>query len=119
MKALVLILLLVVAAVLAHNYVQTGEIGFNVSVSEEKREILRLEDRLSEAVASYRVAGRGTAIGGMAPDSSLESVAAEVREIEREIEALENEIRQGDDLYPDLLGLKRQLGQAKREIGVP
>lgn len=119
MKTLVLILLVVVAGVLAHNYVQTGEIGFNVSVSEEKRQIMRLEDRLSDAVAAYRVAGRGTSIGGMAPDSGVETAAAEVERIEREVESLEERIRQGDDLYPDLLGLKRKLGQAKREVGIP
>lgn len=119
MKALVLILILIAAGVLAHNYLQTGEIGFNVSVSEEQLQIRDLEERLSDAARSYRVAGRATAIGGLAPDDTVESAAADVREIEREVEALRRKIREGDDLYPKLQALERKLLSTKREIGIP
>lgn len=119
MKAIVLILVLVLAAVLAHNYVQTGEIGFNVSLSEEKREIRHLEERLSDASRTYRVAGRATAVGGMAPDAGVETAAADVRQVERAIEELRQRIREGDEEYPDLLALERKLRATKREIGIP
>ena len=119
MKALVLILILVAAGVLAHNYLKTGEIGFNVSVPEEQVQIRELEERLSDAARSYRVAGRATAVGGMAPDVSVESAAADVREIEREVEGLRRKIREGDKLYPKLQGLERKLLATKRELGIP
>lgn len=119
MKAIVLILVLVFAAVLAHNYIQTGEVGFNVSLSEEKREIRRLEERLSDASRSYRIAARPTTVGGMAPDVGVETAAAEVREVERAIRDLRERIREGDEEYSELLALERKLQATKREIGIP
>lgn len=119
MKALVLVLILVAAGVLVHNYLQTGEIGFNVSVSEEQRQIKDLEERLTDVSRSYRVAGRATSIGGMAPDVSVENATSEVREIEREVETLRRKIREGDELYPKLQALERKLLDTKREIGIP
>ena len=40
MKILVAIVVIIVGLMAAHNYMKTGEIGFNTSQSEEERELL-------------------------------------------------------------------------------
>ena len=90
MKVLFVFLAIVVGLVLAHNYVQTGEIGFATSLSDTEREIRRLDERLTDASRAYRVAGRGSAFGGVEGTSGAESVLGDVRAVEREM----NQLRQ-------------------------
>ena len=47
MKTVVLVLLVLGALVLGNNYLQTGKIGFNVSLSEDERELRALDEQLS------------------------------------------------------------------------
>jgi hypothetical protein len=118
MKVLLLVILVIVALVLGHNYVQTGKIGFNVSLTEDERELKRLGEALSEAVSAYRVAGRGTTVGGMAPDSEVETSVDTVRRVERELDELrprldtEEEVKRMRQLEARIAAAKAQMGIA-------
>ena len=116
MKALVIVLLLIGALMLGHNYLQTGKIGFNVSLSEEEAELRSLDDRLSDAVSAYRVAGRGTSIGGMAPDSTADSSAAAVRRVERDLAALEPRLDEAGKA--EAKALRARIASAKAQMGI-
>lgn len=118
MKTIVFVLLIIVALVLGHNYLQTGKIGFNVSLSEEELELRNLDDRLAEAMSGYRIAGRATAVGGMAPDSSAESAAGTVRRVERELAELKARI-EDEDVRAKAQALEDRLRAAKSELGIP
>ena len=117
MKILLLVLLVVSAMFLAHNYIQTGEIGFTSSLSEQEREIKRLDERLSGAWRSYRVAGRGTALGGMEGGSAAESALSEIRYVERELVRVKQQV-ETDREKERLSALEDKLREVKQEMGV-
>jgi len=119
-KVILIILLVIGALMLGHNYVQTGKIGFNVSLSQDEVELRRLADSLSEAVSAYKVAGRGTSIGGMAPDSNVETAMATVRRVERELAALEPRFNDADvDAKAEVEKLKGKIRAARQLMGIP
>ena len=117
MKMLMLVLLVVGAMFLAHNYIQTGEIGFTSSLSDQEREIKRLDERLSRAWSSYRVAGRGSALGGMEGGSAAETALGEVRYVERELARIKERL-ETDREKERLRALEDKLREVKREMGV-
>ena len=85
LKFVVIILIIIAAVVLGQNYMETGKIGFNVSLSEDEVKVREFEEQLNDAMRGYRVAGRGSSIGGMAPDESVEDAAVRLRKLKNEI----------------------------------
>ncbi len=116
MKALIAVGVLIGALMLGHNYLQTGKVGFNVTLSEEEAELRDLGERLSNAVSAYKVAGRGTSIGGMAPDSATEDAAAQVRRVERELAALEPKLDEAG--RAEAKELRGRIDAAKAQMGI-
>ncbi len=117
MKVLVMVLLVIAALMLGHNYMQTGKIGFNVSLTEDERELRRLGEDLSEAVGAYKIAGRGTSIGGLAPDSEVETSTATVLRVERQLEALKPQLDTEDEKVA-ASKLRAQIEAAKAQMGI-
>ncbi len=118
MKAILFILLLVGVLLLGHNYLQTGKIGFNVSLSEAERTLRTLDERLDDALRGYKVAGTTTGIGGLAPDSSAEHLSNEVRAVEQEL----TRFKQGtsdEELEVQIRALEGKIRDAKAEMGIP
>jgi hypothetical protein len=117
MKALVLVVLVIAALMLGHNYIQTGKIGFSVSLSEDERELRRLGETLADAVNAYRVAGRGTSVGGLAPDSEVETSSETVRRVERQLEELKPSLDTEDEKAA-AAELRRRIEAAKAMMGL-
>lgn len=117
MKTIFVLALVVAAIFLAHNYLQTGEIGFSTSLSDTEREIRKLDERLSDAMRAYRVAGRGASIGGLEDGSSAESALGDVRAVDRELEHLKPRVNEGRE-KERLRALEQKLREAKRLMGV-
>lgn len=118
MKTILFILLLVGALVLGHNYLQTGKIGFNVSLSESERTLRTLDERLDDALRGYKVAGTTTSVGGLAPDSSAEHLANEVHDIEIELTRFKQGISD-EELEVQIRALEAKIRDAKAEMGIP
>jgi len=117
MKILFLLLAIVGALMLAHNYIQTGEIGFGNSLSDTEREIRRLDEQLTDALRAYHVAGRGSAFGGMEGTSGAESALGDVRRVERELESIR--LRSATESERQRLAdLERHLKEVKQELGI-
>lgn len=118
MKTILLILVVIGALLLAHNYLQTGKIGFNVSLSDEERELRDLDVRLTDAMSAYRVAGRATAVGGLAPDSKAEGAVADVQRVGRDL-ARFKESGNTSEVKAEIQALEAKLREARREMGIP
>ena len=116
MKTVLVVALVVAALFLAHNYLQTGEIGFGSSLSDTEREIRRLDQRLSDAMRAYRVAGRGSSIGGF-EDGSAEAALGDLRAVERQMPGLEQQVKAGRE-KERFNALEGKLREAKRMMGV-
>jgi len=117
LKTLFLVLAVVVGLLLAHNYIQTGELGFGNSMSETEREIKRLEDRLADVWRSYQVAGRGTAIGGLDGSSAAESALANLRVVERQLQEVKPQVTTAPE-RARMEALEQKLKDVKEEMGV-
>lgn len=117
MKMLFALLAIVVALVLAHNYIQTGEIGFGSTLSDTSLEIRSLDERLTDAMRAYRIAGRGSALGGLEGGSRAESALGEVRFVEREIDGVRQKLS-SDKEREMFAALEQHLREAKRELGL-
>ena len=118
MKTLVLVLLVLAALVLGSNYLQTGKIGFNVSLSEEERELRALDEQLEDAMRGYRISGRAVAVGGMAPSSGAENAVGEVRRISGDLARL-GERTKDPAVREKVRDLERRVRAAKAELGIP
>lgn len=117
MKMILLALVVIAALLLGHNYIQTGKVGFNVSLSDTERTLRNLDERLDDALRGYRVAGRATAVGGLAPDSSVESLGRQVESIEDELADLRERISDSE-LEPQIRRLEERIREAKTEMGL-
>jgi hypothetical protein len=116
MKTLFIVALVVVAMFLAHNYLQTGEIGFSSSLTDTELEIKKLDERLSDAMRAYRVAGRSSSIGGFEDGSSAETAVGEVKTVDREVQRLKQRVKEGRE-KERLAALENKLREAKRLTG--
>ena len=117
MKVVFLLLAIIVGLLIAHNYIQTGEIGIGTSLSDTERDIRNLDERLTDAVRAYRVAGRGSTFGGMDGTSGAESALGDVRFVARELE--EVRLRVGTDSERQRFqALEQHLLEVKQEMGI-
>jgi hypothetical protein len=117
MKILLIVALVIAALFLASNYLKTGEIGFNTTLSDSEREIRKLDERLSDAMRSYRVAGRGSSIGGFEDGSSAEASLGAVRGVERQMQSLKQRVREERE-KERFEALEGKLREAKRLLGI-
>jgi hypothetical protein len=117
MKTLFIVALVVLAMFLAHNYRQTGEIGFGGSLSETEQEIRDLDQRLTDAIRAYKVAGRGSSIGGVADGTGAESAQAKVRAVERQMREVKPGVREESE-KERFSALESKLHEAKRIVGL-
>ena len=117
MKILIAIVVIIVGMMMAHNYLETGEIGFNTSQSQEDRELRSLNERIQDALRAYRVAGRASSMGGSADDLTIEATVDDVHKIERDLEKMKLKIRTPQQ-KAELQRLERKLAEAKLEMGI-
>ena len=117
MKILVAIVVIIVGLMAAHNYMKTGEIGFNTSQSEEERELRSLNERIQDAQRAYRVSGRSASIGGSVDEVTVEATIDDVHKIGRDLEKMQLKIRTPQQ-KAELQRLQRKLAEVKLEMGI-
>ena len=117
MKMLFALLAIVVALLLAHNYIQTGEIGIGTTLSDTALEIKSLDEQLTDALRAYKLAGRGSSFGGVDGTSGAESALGDVRRVQREMETVRDRLS-SDKEREMFASLERHLSEVKRELGI-
>ena len=90
MKNIVTIAVVVVVALVAFNYFQTGEFKLlpGSSMSEEEQQLNRLKGEFRRAAQTYRQAGRSAGLSGMDTTADVEAALKTVDGVERDVKAL-------------------------------
>jgi len=89
-KNIVTIAVVVVVALVAFNYFQTGEFKLlpGSSMSEEEQQLNRLKGEFRRAAQTYRQAGRSAGLSGMDTTADVEAALKTVDGVERDVKAL-------------------------------
>lgn len=90
MKNLIAVAVVVVVALVAFNYFQTGEFSLmpGGGVSPEEKELNRLKGEFRRAAQSYRQAGRAAGVSGLDTTSDIEAALQTVDGVERDVQML-------------------------------
>ena len=90
MKNLIAIVVVVVVALVAFNYFQTGKFSLmpGGGMSQEEKELNRLKGDFRRAAQAYRQAGRAAGISGLDTTSDIEAALQSVDGVERDVKAL-------------------------------
>lgn len=118
MKNLIAIAVVVVVALVAFNYFQTGEFSLlpGGGMSPEEKELNRLKGEFRNAAQAYRQAGRAAGVSGLDTTADIERALQSVDGVERDVEALRKrttdpEVRAKiDDLLAEIKKYKQDLG---------
>lgn len=94
-KNLITIAVVVVVALVAFNYFQTGEFKLmpGSSMSEEEQELNRLKGEFRRAAQAYRQAGRSAGVSGMDTTHDAEAALKTVDGVERDVKALKKRMK--------------------------
>jgi hypothetical protein len=89
-KNLIAVAVVVVVALVAFNYFQTGEFSLmpGGGVSPEEKELNRLKGEFRRAAQSYRQAGRAAGVSGLDTTSDIEAALQTVDGVERDVQML-------------------------------
>ena len=89
-KNLITIVVVVVVALVAFNYFQTGKFSLmpGGGVSDEEKELNRLKGEFRRAAQAYRQAGRSAGVSGLDSTSDAAAALKTVDGVERDIKAL-------------------------------
>lgn len=95
MKNLITIAVVVVIALVAYNYFQTGEFKLvpGGSMSEESQEVNRLRGDFSRAAQQYRRAGRSAGMTGLDSMDDAENAIKAVDGVERDLKKLRGQLK--------------------------
>lgn len=117
MKNLITIAVVVVVALVAFNYFQTGEFKLlpGSSMSEQEHELNRLKGEFRRAAQTYRQAGRAAGLSGLDTTSDAEAALTTVDGVERDLKKLRKrtddpEVRAKiDDLLAEIKKYKKDI----------
>jgi len=89
-KNLITIVVVVVVALVAYNYFQTGEFSLmpGGGMSDEEKQLNSLKGEFRRAAQAYRQAGRSAGVSGMDTTSDAAAALQTVDGVERDIKAL-------------------------------
>lgn len=90
MKNLITIVVVVVVALVAFNYFQTGKFSLvpGGGMSEEEKQLNRLKGEFRRATQAYRQAGRSAGVSGLDTTSDALAALQTVDGVERDVKAL-------------------------------
>lgn len=90
MRALLTLLVVVVVALVAFNYLTTGEIKLlpGDSMSGDEHELNRLQGEFRAAAREYRQAAKSAAVAGIDSSDAAAAALAEVDRVERQVREL-------------------------------
>jgi hypothetical protein len=96
MKMLLALVVAIVVALVAFNYLSTGEFSLmpGGSMSDEAKELNRLRGDFRAAAREYRQAGRSVAVSGVDASGAAAAALAEVERVEKEVRQI---ARKADD----------------------
>jgi hypothetical protein len=117
-KRIVLVVILVVGALLAYNYVTLGRLTLvpSATLSEEEKELDGLETRVREAVRQYAQAGRAAAIGGVDTTGDAEQARLEIERVEKRVKELQK--KASETAKVKVREVQEAIQEAKRSIGI-
>jgi hypothetical protein len=117
MRLLLTIVVIVVIALFAFNYLTTGKFALlpSGSLSKEQRTIRRLRGEFREAKVQYRQAGRAVALSGVDTASDAAAALDEVDLIEEETKQLAKKFTD-DKAREDAEQLLREIAQYKQNV---
>ncbi len=90
MRNLITIAVVVVVALVAFNYFQTGEFSLlpGGGMSQEEKDLNRLKGEFRRATQAYRQAGRSAGVSGLDTTSDAAAALHTVDGVERDVKAL-------------------------------
>ena len=90
MKMLLALVAAIVVALVAFNYLSTGEFSLmpGGSMSEEEKELNRLRGDFRSAAREYRQAGRSVAVSGVDASGAGAAALAQVDRVEKEVKQI-------------------------------
>ena len=117
-KRIVLVLVLIVGALLAYNYVTLGRLTLipSATLSEEEKELNGLETRVRQAVSQYAQAGRAAAVGGVDSTADAETARLEIESVEKRVKELQK--KASDTVKEKVRQVEQEIQEAKRSIGI-
>lgn len=98
MRKLIGIAVVVVVALVAFNYFQTGKFSIlpGGNMSPEEHELNRLKGEFRHAAQAYRQAGRAAGVSGLDTTSDAEAALATIDDVERDLRALRKRTKDTD-----------------------
>ena len=117
MKTLLMILVVVVVALVAFNYLTTGELKLlpGDSMSDEGHELNSLRGEFRAAAREYRQAGKSAAVSGMDTSHEAEAALATVDRVENEVRKFAKNAST-PELKVDADKLLKEISQYKMEV---
>jgi len=117
MKNLITIAVVVVIALVAFNYFQSGEFKLmpGTSVSEEGQEVNRLRGDFKRAAQQYRQAGRSAGLTGLDSMDDAENAIKAVDGVERDLKRLRGQLAD-PEVKAEIDELLQEISTWKRAI---
>ena len=118
MKTLLMLLVVVVVALVAFNYLTTGEFKLlpGGEMSDEAREFNVLKGEFTAAAREFRQAGRSVALSGVDATSAGSAALAAVDRIEKEVKAFAKKTT-SVELKAEARKLLKEIEQYKMDVG--
>jgi uncharacterized membrane protein YccC len=112
---LLVVIVVVLAALLAHNYVHTGRLTLVPPPPfQAEQQLGQLEKRFDRARAQFEQPGRAAGISGVDTSADAEAARREVERIDAELKALRNQLEDADKLKAD--EPKDKVEESKKEL---
>jgi hypothetical protein len=94
MKKILIVIAVVIAGLIAYNYVTSGEFSVvpSFTLSEDEKELKALENRFNAAVKQYSQAGRTAGLSGMDTTADAEAARLSVQQISKELKSLQKRL---------------------------
>ena len=117
MKNLITIAVVVVIALVAFNYFQTGEFKImpGSSMSPESQEVNRLKGDFRRAAQQYRQAGRSAGLSGLDTSAEAEEALNTVDGVERDLKKMRRDVKD-PKARQEIDQLLEEIAQYKRDV---
>ncbi|HUK14523.1 MAG TPA: hypothetical protein VLW17_14580 [Thermoanaerobaculaceae bacterium] len=116
MKALLVIIVALLACLVVYNYATTGQFTLVPAAlqSAQQRELSRLEDRFLKDKARFEQAGRAAAVSGVDTSADAEAVRLDVERVETALRDLRD--RLGDSGKQKIDQLMDRIQEFKKDL---
>jgi hypothetical protein len=117
MKNLITIAVVVVIALVAYNYFQTGELTImpGGGMSDEARQVNRLRGEFREAAQQYRQAGRSAGLSGLDTTEDAEGALKTIDGVERDLKNLRKKVEE-PEVQHEIDALLDEISKYKRDV---